>query len=77
MFMLQHHAQDFGHGGSGHAVAWAFLRLQGLRQQQLQGEPLRLQLYRYKPGGADWQHLLVGKVVLFKAVTVSYHVMMR
>jgi hypothetical protein len=49
---LQHHAQDFGAGGSGHAVAWAFLRLQGLRQQQLQGEPLQLQLqlYRYKPG---------------------------
>uniref|UniRef100_A0A383VQN2 Uncharacterized protein n=1 Tax=Tetradesmus obliquus TaxID=3088 RepID=A0A383VQN2_TETOB len=48
---FKNHAQDFGPGGSGHAVAWAFLRLQGLRQQLLQGQPLQLQLqlYRYKP----------------------------
>lgn len=51
--VVQHHHQDFGPGGSGHAVAWAFLRLQGLKQQQL-GQPLQLQLqlYNYKPG--EW-----------------------
>lgn len=59
--VMQHHAQDFGPGGSGHAVAWAFLRLQGLRQQQLQGQPLQLQLqlYRYKPGVLAVAYLLI------------------
>jgi hypothetical protein len=81
---LQHHAQDFGPGGSGHAVAWAFLRLQGLRQQQLLGHPLQLQLqlYRYKPGGCtyvfrvvtwancrDWPHDIAGKDTGFGSAT--------
>lgn len=53
--VLQRHASDFGaSGGRAYRVAWGFLRLSGLDQQQLAQQPmkLRLQLYQYKPGKA-------------------------
>lgn len=47
--------QEFDLAGRCHAVAWSFLRLQGLsgQQQQLQqGKPLQLQLFQYKPAAS-------------------------
>eukprot|EP00879_Flechtneria_rotunda_P013152 GHRR01013737.1.p1 GENE.GHRR01013737.1~~GHRR01013737.1.p1 ORF type:complete len:538 (+),score=205.60 GHRR01013737.1:1766-3379(+) len=48
----KHHVQDFGVRGSGHPIAWAFLRLRGLSKQLMPDQPIQLQLqfYQYAPG---------------------------